>query len=57
MVDLVKKEKDDFFPVLLSSISTIPPGDVLIVYGDLNGYIGKDSAGFEGIHGGYCYGN
>ena len=29
---------------------------ILIVCSDLNGHIGKDSDGFEGIHGGHGYG-
>ena len=49
-------EKDDFYSVLLSSIFTISSDDALIVCGDLNGHIGKNSDGFEGIHGGYGYG-
>ena len=49
------EEKDDFYSVLISSISIISPDDVLIVCGDLNGLIGKDSDGFEGIHGTYVY--
>ena len=37
------EEKDDFYSVLLSSISTISPNDVLIICGDLLNHIGKDS--------------
>ena len=50
------EEKDDFFSVLLSSISTISPDNVLIVCEDLNNHIGKDPYSFEGIHIGYGYG-
>ena len=45
------EEKDDFYSVLLSSISTISPDDVLIVCGDVNGHIGKDLDGFDSVHG------
>ena len=50
------EEKDDFYLVQLSSISTVSPDDVLIVWEDLNIHLGKDSDGFKGIHDGYGYG-
>ena len=50
------EEKDDFYSVLISSISTISPDDVLIVCGDINGHISNDSDGFQDINGGYGYG-
>ena len=45
--------QEDIYSVLPSSIFTILPDDVFLVHGDLNGHIGKDSDGFEGIYGGY----
>ena len=53
---LPEVEKDDFFFNLLSSISAVPSGELLIVCGDLNGHVGKTSDGFEGTHGGHGYG-
>ena len=50
------EEKDDFYSVLISSISTISPDDVLILCGDLNSHIGEDSDGFKDIHGACGYG-
>ena len=47
------EEKDDFYSVLISSISTISPRDVLIVHGGLNSHIDEDSDGFKDIHGAY----
>ena len=32
-------------------------GELLIVCGDLNRYVGKEFEGFEEIHGGHGYGN
>lgn len=49
------EEKDYFYTVLVSKISTIPPDDMLIVW-DSNGHIVKDSGSFEGIHGGHGFG-
>ena len=46
-------KKEDFYSVLISSISTISSDDLLIVCGDLNSHIGKDSDGSKSIHGGY----
>ena len=50
------EEKDDFHLVLLSNISTVSPDYVLIVCGDLNRHISKNSDDFKGIHGGHGYG-
>ena len=32
-------------------------GELLVVCGDLNGHVGKESGGFEEVHRGYGYGN
>ena len=37
------EEKDDFYTVLVINIPTITPDDMLMVCGDLNGHVGKDS--------------
>ena len=50
------EEKYDFYLVLFSSISTVSPDVILIVWEDLNVHLGKDSGGFKGIHDGYGYG-
>ena len=53
---LSESEKDTFFFNLLSCISIVPTEEMLLVCGDLNGYVGKTSSGFESLHGGYGYG-
>ena len=30
--------------------------EVIVVEGDLNGHVGRNADGFEGVHGGYRYG-
>ena len=50
-------EKDEFFSKLLSNIVKVPEDEILMVCGDLNGHVGKTSAGFEGHHGGKGFGD
>ena len=50
------KVKDAFYDDLLSVVSEVSDQDILIPCGDWNGHIGRDSAGFHGIHGGYGFG-
>ena len=35
----------------------IPGGEKLIVGGDFNGHVGKDSNGYEMVHGGCIFGD
>ena len=45
-----------FFFNLLSCISVVPAEEMLLVCCDLNGHVGKDSSGLEGLHGRHGYG-
>ena len=49
--------KEEFFINLGAVLSTIKEGERLVVCGDLNGHVGKEVDGFEGVHGGYGFGN
>ena len=50
-------EKEKFMEKLDQLVGKIEEGELLIVCGDLNGHVGKESEGFEEVHGGHRYGN
>nr|XP_049587334.1 craniofacial development protein 2-like [Syngnathus scovelli]XP_049587336.1 craniofacial development protein 2-like [Syngnathus scovelli]XP_049587343.1 craniofacial development protein 2-like [Syngnathus scovelli]XP_049587352.1 craniofacial development protein 2-like [Syngnathus scovelli]XP_049587362.1 craniofacial development protein 2-like [Syngnathus scovelli] len=49
-------EKDAFWDKAIMVLSGIPQNEVIILGGDLNGHVGRESDGFEGVHGGQGYG-
>ena len=51
-----KEEKEEFFTVLGNILSDIDAGERLLICGDMNGHVGADVDGFEGVHGGYGFG-
>ena len=51
-----KEEKEEFFTVLGKILSDIDAGERLLICGDMNGHVGADVDGFEGVHGGYGFG-
>ena len=38
-------------------VRAIPSSEKLFIGGDLNGHVGRSSAGFEVVHGGFGYGS
>ena len=48
--------KDQFYDQLTSVLAKIPPSEVLIPGGDWNGHVGSTADGYEGVHGGFGYG-
>jgi len=51
------EEKEEFFISLGTVLSAISDGEHLVVCGDMNGHVGKEVNGFEGVHGGYSFGS
>ena len=49
--------KDAFYDSLQTVISELPDKEIVIPCGDWNGHVGRESAGYEGVHGGSGYGN
>jgi hypothetical protein len=49
--------KDSFYEKLLDQMAVSPADETLLVCGDFNGHIGASSPGFDGVHGGFGYGN
>ena len=54
---LTELEKDRFYDDLISLISVLSEDELVMLGGDLNGHVGRNTDGYEGIHGGYGYGN
>ena len=52
----MKASKDEFYDNLYSTMSKINIQETLLVCGDFNNHIGNAPDGFEGVHGGYGYG-
>ena len=55
-VGLCEEEKEEFWIAFDALISGISGGEKLVVGGDLNGHVGKESNGFSAVHGGWGYG-
>src|SRR5664279_4742913 len=51
------EEKQEFLISLGTVLSTISEVEHLVVCGDMNGHVGKEGNGFEGVHGGYGFGS
>ena len=54
--ELEESTKDAFYDCLQTIISKLPDKEVVISWGDWNGLIVKEAVGYEGVHGGYGYG-
>ncbi len=50
-------EKEQFYDDLLSMMTKLDNQDVIVPCGDWNGHIGMNADGYEGVHGGYGYGD
>ena len=53
---LEESTKDAFYDCLQAVISKLPDKEMVIRCGDWNGHIGREAAEYEGVHGGYGYG-
>ncbi|KAJ0557790.1 putative SWR1-complex protein 5/Craniofacial development protein [Helianthus annuus] len=56
-VGLGDQEKREFWDCLDVVVRAIPREEKIFIGGDFNGHIGKDSDGFELVHGGFGFGN
>ena len=50
------EEKEKFMVLLGKTVSAMDAVKQLVVCGDMNGHVGAKSEGFEGVHGGFGYG-
>jgi len=51
-----QEEKDNFWEAVWNVIEEIKESEEIIIGGDLNGHVGKESDGYGGVHGGQGYG-
>ena len=51
-----QEEKDNFWEAVWKLIEGIKKTERIMLGGDLNGHVGKESDGYEGVHGGQGYG-
>ena len=53
--DYTQEEKDLFIEELETLARSVPPTERLVIGADMNGHVGSDANGYEGIYGGYGY--
>jgi hypothetical protein len=53
---LSEDEKDTFWDGLQDLLARVPPGEFIMLGGDLNGHVGSGRDGYEGLHGGFGFG-
>ena len=51
-----QEEEDNFWEAVWKLIEGIKKTERIMLGGDLNGHVGKESDGYEGVHGGQGYG-
>lgn len=49
---LAKNERDKFYEDLISLVFKVSESKFFMIGGDLNGHLGEDASGYDGIHGG-----
>lgn len=47
------REKDDSWESALMVMMSKPQNEIILLGGDLNGHVGRESSGYKRIHGGY----
>ena len=50
------EEKDSFWDQVISVTGSIPASELFVVGGDLNGHVGTNVDGYDGVHGGCGFG-
>ena len=51
-----REVKEEFLAIVGEVVSGIDSGERLLICGDLNGHVGSEIDGFEGVHGGFGFG-
>lgn len=54
---LAMEEKEEFYISLGRVLSLVDVKERLIICGDMNGHVGAETDGFEGVHGGHGFGS
>ena len=50
------EEKDFLWDQMISVTGSIPASELIVVCGGLNGHVGTNVDGYDGVHGGYGFG-
>jgi hypothetical protein len=56
-ISLNESIKRQFWEQLDALVSSVPISKKLFIGGDLNGHVGSNRVGFDGVHGGFGYGS
>jgi len=51
-----EEEKEIFWNELFHLMSCIPQNEMVVLAGDMNGYVGSNNVGYDGMHSGYRFG-
>ena len=51
-----QEEKDLFWNSVYDLMENVSKDEMVVIGGDLNGHVGKESDGYKGVHGGFGYG-
>ena len=51
-VGLSAKERDDFWDNFIIVLAGIPKQESIFIGSDINGHVGRDADGYDGVHGG-----
>ena len=52
-----KEEKESFWSEVFHLVSCISQNEMVVLAGDKNGHVGSSNAGYDGMHGGFVYGD
>jgi len=52
-----EEEKENFWNELFQLVSCIPQNEMVVLAGDMNGHVGSNSVSYDGMHGGYGFGD
>ena len=51
------EEKESFWNEVFHLVSCVPQNEMVALAGDMNGHAGSSNAGYDGMHGGFEYGD
>ena len=54
---LTESDKEKFYDLVQEVVASLPQLELIFPCGDWNGHIGCSANGFEGVHGGFVYGD
>ena len=57
IVIIGSEEREDFWVMMIETLSSIGPGERVLIGGYLNGHVGAESSGYEDVHGGFGFGD